>query len=774
MSILARAVFREIVSGALLGTVLFTFVLFLQRIGRLFELLVRSSAPVTEVAYLFVLVLPPALVFTLPVGALVGILIGLSRMSGDGEITGMRAAGLPGRRVAPPILLFGALATAATAACSLWLTPLAIRETYRVLNRLIAAQVTAEIQPRVFEEQFGPNTVLWVGDVISGPRVLWRNVFLADLRPPEERATGTREKGEGPRITLAREAIAVPDVANDRIQLSMRDGSTHETGRDPGEYYSTLFPRGDQTLEAPRPNEVRARAWSEMDTVPLWREARGSIDARIELHQRLALPPACLLLALVGIPLGLSSRKAGKSAAFVLTVILALFYYTGLITLIGLARQGALPVEAAVWLPNVVLALAGALLVARLERPGQRDLVGAVKAGAVCLGQRLLRRWEMAPAVRSNGGRPGRLPLLPQILDTYILSAFLFYFGLLLASFVVLTQVFTFFELLSDIVRNQIPMSKVFTYLIFLTPKLIYDSTPISVLVAVLVTFGVMSKHNEVTAFKASGVSLHRLTAPVLIASFMLSAGLFAFDHYYVPGANRRQDALRNEIKGRPVQTYLRPDRKWIYGQGPRIYYYKYFDPGQAVMAGVSVYELDPAAFRLRRHISAESAQWAPALRNWVFYNGWTRDIRGAADVNYRRFETETFRELDEPPSYFLKEVKQDKQMNFRELEVYIRELSQSGFDTVRLQVQFHKKFSVPLFALIMALLSAPFAFLTGSRGAMAGVGVSFGIAVAYWALGQLFEQVGNVNLLPAALAAWSPDAVFALAGVYLMARMRT
>jgi LPS export ABC transporter permease LptG len=310
--------------------------------------------------------------------------------------------------------------------------------------------------------------------------------------------------------------------------------------------------------------------------------------------------------------------------------------------------------------------------------------------------------------------------------------------------------------------------------LLFLTPKLIYDSTPISVLVAVLVTFGVMSKHNEVTAFKASGVSLHRLAAPVLIASFMLSGGLFAFDHYYVPGANRRQDALRNEIKGRPVQTYLRPDRKWIHGQGPRIYYYKYFDPGQAVMVGVSVYELDPAAFRLRRHISAESAQWAPALRNWVFYNGWTRDIRGAADVNYRQFETETFRELDEPPGYFLKEVKQDKQMNFRELEVYIRELSQSGFDTVRLQVQFHKKFSVPLFALIMALLSAPFAFLTGSRGAMAGVGVSFGVAVAYWALGQLFEQVGNVNLLPAALAAWSPDAVFALAGVYLMARMRT
>ena len=132
-------------------------------------------------------------------------------------------------------------------------------------------------------------------------------------------------------------------------------------------------------------------------------------------------------------------------------------------------------------------------------------------------------------------------------------------------------------------------------------------------LVAVLVTFGVLTKHNEVTAFKACGVSLRRLAAPVLAMSVLLSAGLFAFDHYYVPEANRRQDAIRAEIKGRPVQTYLRPDRKWIFGKGSRIYYYKYFDP-EGVMGGVSVYELDPVNFRLRRHISADRAEWQPAL----------------------------------------------------------------------------------------------------------------------------------------------------------------
>jgi len=82
------------------------------------------------------------------------------------------------------------------------------------------------------------------------------------------------------------------------------------------------------------------------------------------------------------------------------------------------------------------------------------------------------------------------------------------------------------------------------------------------------VAFGIMAKHNEVIAFKATGVSLYRLAVPVLIASLALSAALFALDYSGIlPEANRRQDALRDEIKGRAPQTYLRPDNKWIYGQ---------------------------------------------------------------------------------------------------------------------------------------------------------------------------------------------------------------
>src|SRR5262249_27291712 len=127
-----------------------------------------------------------------------------------------------------------------------------------------------------------------------------------------------------------------------------------------------------------------------------------------------------------------------------------------------------------------------------------------------------------------------------------------------------------------------------------------------------------------------------------------------------------------------------------------------------------------------------------------------------------------------EAPDYFVQEVVQEKQMNFLQLDGYIRDLQQSGIDTVKLQVQFYRKFSVPLFALIMAMLAVPFGFLVGNRGAMTGIGISIAIAIAYGGIGQLFEKVGDVNQLPPAMAAWAPDMVFSLAGLYLLLRMRS
>jgi LPS export ABC transporter permease LptG/LPS export ABC transporter permease LptF len=787
MRLLSRTILRELVVTAMLGAALFTFLIFLLRARPLFEFLVRSTGPHATVLYLFLLVLPQSLPFTIPLGVLIATLITLSRMSTDGEIIAMRAAGVPSQRVVPPILFFGFVALCIAAAASLWLTPWAIRERYRVENQLIEGGLTSDVQPRVFEEQF-PNTILYVTDVATGLTGRWKRVFLADITPTDTRSADAAERGDGPKITLASEAVVVADPALNRLQLSLRNGSTYEAGKEIADYHITAFPEGDQALEARKPAEVRAtQPTVEMDTLPLYRQAyhdatltpTAKLDARIELHQRLALPFACVLMALVGVPLGITRKRAGKSTAVVMTVVLAFVYYMARISFISLARQGSLTPEAAMWLPNFIFAVCGLFMVVRLERPGDVDLLGAVTAWLGWLRSPARRRW--APGARGlDRLEPrmwlGRFSLLPRITDTYVITSFLFYFVLWLASFVMMFQVFTYFELLSDIIKNHISMDRVLAYHLFLTPRLIYDFAPFGVLTAVLVAFGILTKHNEVTAMKACGVSVYRLAAPILVAGVLLSGALFAFDHYWVPDADRRQDALRAEIKGRPAQTFLQPDRRWISGLHDRMYYYKYFDQAQRIMLGVNVYEIDPVQFRLKRHISAERARWEPSLHSWVFENGWSRDMKGNNVTRFDDFSgvTRTFAELEEQPDYFVKEAKQSQQMNFHELGAYIHELQQSGFDTVQLQVQLQKKFSVPLFALIMAMVSIPFAFLAGNRGAMAGVGISLGIAIVYWSVGQVFEQFGNLSQLPVQIAAWSPDAIFSLAGLYFLARMRT
>lgn len=774
MRLLSRTLFREVFASATLGCLLFTSVIFLYLSRKIFQFVVQNPGPAKTVGKLFLLVVPQALVYTIPLGVLVGVLLALSRKTADGEITAMRAAGISGRRVSPAVLAVAFIGVLVAASASLWLTPWSIREVLRLRNVLAESQLQTDIQPQSFDERF-PNTVLYVREIQPGPTAKWKKVIVADLKPSAER-------GDIPRITVAEEAIAQADLAHNRIQLTLKKGGTYEASNDVQKYKITTFPESDEALEAPLPDEQAvSKPVTQLDTGPLYKLAYKNTaaepvairEARVELHQRVALPVACMVFALVGVPLGLSSRRRGKSPAVVLTVGLAFLYYVGLITSVSVAQQGTLPVEFSMWIPNLVFALLAAVLLVRMEKPAGRSYFDGVFE--------FFRRFSKNP-VGSRKRLPRlefrRLPLLPQIVDSHITTRFVFYFVLWLVSFILLLDVFTFFEVLGDIIRNRTPIATVGSYLFFLTPRWIYQLTPISVLVSVLVVLGVMTKNNEITAFKACGISIYRLAIPLFLVSLLLSGALFAFNHYIVPTADRKQNALRAEIKGHPAQTFLDPGKKWIYGMDDRVYYYRFYDASQDVMTGINVFELDPDKFQLLRHISAESARWEPTLNTWVFQNGWSRDIDGNTWGRLENFagETRVFTEIEERPEYFKKEKIDSEQMNYKELAAYIEELRQAGFNsaTTPLLVQYFKKFSVPLFAFILALVSVPFAFKTGGKGAMAGVGVSFAIFIAYSAVQQLFEQMGSLGQLPPDIAAWSPDAIFSLTGLFFFMRLRS
>jgi LPS export ABC transporter permease LptG len=342
-----------------------------------------------------------------------------------------------------------------------------------------------------------------------------------------------------------------------------------------------------------------------------------------------------------------------------------------------------------------------------------------------------------------------------------------------------LMLVFTYFEIIGNILRNHIALPIVGAYLWYLAPSMLYQITPLAVLIAVLVTFGVLNRNSEIVAMKATGISLYRLVIPIVTIASILAISLFLFDQFYLPQANRRQEALHNIIKGRPPQTVLHPEQNWIFGEPHagepgRIFYYKFFDPDRNEFADLSVFEFDPSTFSLSRRIFAARAVWDSQAGFWRMTNGWQRDMEGSNVTAYRPFIQAAFAELHEDPSYFKKENLQAQEMNFGQLDRYIDDLRQSGFDTMRLRVELWQKLAYPLATILMAVLAVPFALSMGRRGSLTGIAVAIAVALAYWVVSGLFGAMGNVNYLPAPLAAWSADILFGLVGGYLLLRTPT
>src|ERR1700726_1982313 len=325
MRILTRYILGEVISHALIGAAVFTFVLFTRDLGRILELVVRNSAPLPSVAEIFFFTVPVALIYTIPMGALVGILIGLSRLAADSEITAMKASGIGMGTFLRILSIFFLTAWLLALGNGLYLAPRSQQALNHLQEKLKGSQVSFEVQPRVFYEGF-PKMVLYVHDVKSAQgAAIWKGVFLADTSNPS-----------APKVTLAEKGILVSEGKN-TLHLHLISGSSHETDPSmPDKYQISTFKETDLPILLPASTAAKDQPPASISEVPtfalatLARAGKNPMTARwywIEFYRRFALPTACIVLALVGFPLGLSAKKGGKSAGFVLTIVLVFAYY---------------------------------------------------------------------------------------------------------------------------------------------------------------------------------------------------------------------------------------------------------------------------------------------------------------------------------------------------------------------------------------------------------------------------------------------------------------
>lgn len=776
-----RYLVREILPYVILTLVLMTSVIFLHQANRFSELFIvftRSGLPTGPLLGLLASILPTVLVYTMPIALLVGVLMGLGRLSGDNEITAMRASGISRRHLTWPLLAVGLVA----AGLMTWVTFSLAPAAQRVLGQLketrgdlIYKGLATQVKPRVFEESI-PGKVFFVSDIDRHTNE-WRNIFIADT-------PGTNNPNDVTIYTARAGRLSSPEPGQDIPEFHLLDAEAHTVAnveeRKKVEYdivsaerLSIIFsaaPTVEAVEGAPKPPVL-----AEMDFATLAAHTPSAEQAdsyRVEIHRRIATPVTCLIFAVIGLAFGIHNVRAGRSFGLVVGLVLTTLFYV--LTLGGDqgARSGALPAWLGVWAPNLLFAGIGLWATTLNRLPAWMHVSTFVPR----MSFRRSRASNDAAAGPSQTVRARRFVTgFPRIIDRMLLSDLGRHVAFVIVGLTFIFLVFTVFELVREIVENDVGIAVVLGYVVYLTPQIVTYMTPIAVLVGVMVTFGLMASGSQLVALKASGQSIYRMALPVFCFALVLGAAMFAMQNYVLPSSNRQQEDLRAQIMSgqEPARTIYQVDRQWVLGQDNRIFYFRHFDPAANRFAQINVFDLDPGTFEIKRRIWASDATWDESTGSWLLEYGWLRTFEGAEITSAEAFRQQRLT-LAETPEYFKRPLSNADKLNLSEIRHEIAELSRSGFDVLDLRIDFQRKLAFPFTCLVMAFVGLPFAFTVGKRGALYGVALGVVIGLVFWGAIGFFAQMGRYELLPPVLAGWGPNVLFGAGGAYLFLTTKT
>lgn len=827
--LLDRYVLRECLGPFFLGLLVFSFMLLINLLFQLAEMIIQRDVPVALVGELLLNSLPNILVITVPMAVLFGVLIAIGRLSSDSELIAMRASGISLFALYKPVMLFSFLTFAATAWMMLDTMPRGNTRVDGIYAEIFTRSVNKQVQPGLFYDGLA-DKMLFVFDVVDDT---WLGVFLTDSLPGREHDVVVAEQGR----------VRVDNDSSMRLQLV--GSTTHRMDlNDPTEYLTDSSATRTIILEDEilRGENARLerRSYKSM-TIPelrVWmaeeeRTERERRQAGIEIHQKFAIPAACLVFGLFAVPLGYNNRRGGRSSGFALSIPIILLYRILQSNGEGAAVDGKIEPWLAMWLPNFAFVIAGLFLLARrnrdkslvfsrLDRWIRRDLWSVLRKRTRLRRRRRYLRREMkadrrrghteaadpdAPVsdTRSDAAsdtaskttdsfstgnrRIGRAPeeadvvlrlprlrvAFPALIDRYLLVTFLRVFVIVVAAGISVYIMADLAELFGHILRNDISTSTVVDHYKFLSFQIFKDLSPLVVLLTVLISFGLLSRTSEIIAAKAAGLSLYRLAAPALMAAALVAVINVYLETSVLPYSNARAETIRAEIKGRPeaVRSYRRADRQWFFGRGGYIYHFQNYDARAKRLQRLHVFRFDPNTYEMTGRLYAQEARYVEDDR-WVVSGAWNRFFDQGAEAQASIADDGSVLRIPEPPEFFDTEIKSPQHMSWRELSEFVRNMRSSGQEVRPLEVQRLNKIALPAICLVMALVALPFAFRLGRKGALYGIGLGIGLAIIFYAVIAIFTTLGQAGSLPPLVAVWSPHVLFTSLSLYLFLGVET
>jgi lipopolysaccharide export system permease protein len=355
-----------------------------------------------------------------------------------------------------------------------------------------------------------------------------------------------------------------------------------------------------------------------------------------------------------------------------------------------------------------------------------------------------------------------------RVLDRYVVREFLRLFILFAISAPILFILGDVTDNIDTFMDRQITGQDIALGYLFQMPEFIFYSFPIAALIATIFTVSNMTRHSEMAAAKAGGVSFYRVLLPLPILGVLLTlVALFISEITPIAGARRAE--LHGEKRDR---RQARTD--FVYrAQGGAVYSIRLLDTERNRIDGLTMHRQGDEVNVPTVSITAAQATFAPDT-GWTFHNGYLRYLLGPGKESTTRFDRLLPLRLKETPEQLLAVPKEPEEMRYVELGQFIDIMERSGAKPLKLMVEHAQKIAIPVATLIIILFAAPLANTTSRGGPAYGIGISLGITVLYLMLFRLSAAAGATGTFPTTLAAWLPNILFLVAAGLLLTRVRT
>lgn len=357
-----------------------------------------------------------------------------------------------------------------------------------------------------------------------------------------------------------------------------------------------------------------------------------------------------------------------------------------------------------------------------------------------------------------------------QLIDRYILKMFMLYLG---AGVLVFVTLFLTVDVLQFAARNSDAGSTaLIKYYSYHTPTIIYQLMPVVCLMAVMFTLSALNKSNELTALYSAGTSLRRIVMPILIAVAVVSVLSFALGDQLLPRLIQKRNYVEYvEIKKRPgLYSTVKTNKIWFRTENI-LFNIKTLNPETASAQGITLYYFDPN-WDLTQLIAANRVEMKGNM--WDLKDGLVTLFASESSFPL----TKTFKEKQITMNEDLRDIQATSNnsdlMSLKELSRFIARNKEAGLDTLKYEVDYHKKFGFAFAAFVMSMVGIPFS-VGGTRqgGTFKNVGICLLMAFLYWVAFSSSLTLGEHAVLPPIVAAWGPNVLVTLAAVFFMRRLK-